>query len=462
MPTAYDTICASIEGLTRFAKKNDLRHTRECLERLGNPDRDFAVIHVAGTNGKGSVCAMLASALRESGHRVGLFISPHLITTRERFNVDGTDVTEEAFTEAYGMVKTMTASLERDGLPHPSYFEFLFLMGMVIFRKAGIEVAVLETGLGGRFDATNVVEKPDLTVITAIGLDHTQYLGTTLSQIAGEKAGIIKAGIPVVYDDTQAEASRVIREKAQALEAPAYPVNRSLMTHLSVDDRGTTFEVLPYKMCPNDLIQNKSLQPAVRQSTPSQLGGGSAAFCVPIPALYEADNAALAIYACRLLREKNRGFYGALTDEAIRSGLAKVRWPGRMERLEKHVYVDGAHNPAGVRAFIETVKAMPDVKAADILFSVMGDKDYKAMIRDLVSAIRPHHVTLVSVSDRSASLLEIADLFRKAGVSSVSTEETVPLSYARAKEKATPDKEGHYLFCLGSLYFAGDLKSCLI
>ena len=156
----YKEAIAYIEEIPKFTKKNKLSHTRECLDRLGNPDRNFDVVHVAGSNGKGSVCAMTASVLQEAGYKVGLFISPHLVKTNERFHVNGEDVSDEAFLEAFDEVYRLSLSMVKKGSYHPTYFEFLFLMGMVLFARAGVEIAVLETGLGGKLDATNTVERP--------------------------------------------------------------------------------------------------------------------------------------------------------------------------------------------------------------------------------------------------------------------------------------------------------------
>ena len=174
--------------------KHPPEHTRELLSRLGNPQEGIKIIHVAGTNGKGSVCAYLNAMLLAGGKKTGLFTSPHLVRINERFQINGEDVSDEQFLDAFLKVEKAAKEYEAEGEGHPSYFETLFLMGMLIFKEAGVEYLVMETGLGGRLDATNVVEKPLACIITSISRDHTEYLGDTLEAIAGEKAGIIKAG----------------------------------------------------------------------------------------------------------------------------------------------------------------------------------------------------------------------------------------------------------------------------
>ena len=213
-----------IEETPKFTTKNSLDHTKECLRRLGSPQERFRVIHVAGTNGKGSTCAFLASVLKEAGISCGLFTSPHLVEITERFQIQEEPVSREKFLEAFHKVKEMVDALVAEGIHHPTYFEMLFLMGMVIFADAGVDYVMLETGLGGRMDATTSIENPLACVITSVSLDHMQYLGNTVEEIAGEKAGIIVPGVPVIYDGNDPRTAQVIREKAKELESPCYEV----------------------------------------------------------------------------------------------------------------------------------------------------------------------------------------------------------------------------------------------
>ncbi len=195
----YDEAVAYIEELPKFTKKHSLDHVREFLRRLGNPASDRKIVHVAGTNGKGSVCAYLQAILMAEGKHTGFFTSPHLVSINERIRMDNIQIDNEAFLEAFGQVQGMARQMEEEGLGHPSYFEFLLGMGMTAFARTDVEYIILETGIGGRLDATNYIEHPALAVITSISLDHTDILGDTIEEIAAEKAGIIKPGVPVFF-----------------------------------------------------------------------------------------------------------------------------------------------------------------------------------------------------------------------------------------------------------------------
>ena len=216
----YEEAVAYIEETPKFTTKNKLEHTKECLRRLGNPQDSFRVIHVAGTNGKGSTCAFLTSILREAGYSCGLFTSPHLVVINERFQINEQNIDDASFLRAFEKVKALSEELVAEGNYHPTYFEMLFLMGMVIFQEAGVDYVILETGLGGRMDATTSIENPLACVITSISFDHMQYLGNTIEAIAGEKAGIIVPGVPVIYDGNDERAAGVIRARAEELGSP--------------------------------------------------------------------------------------------------------------------------------------------------------------------------------------------------------------------------------------------------
>ena len=204
----YEEAVAYIEETPKFTTKNKLSHTKECLRRLGNPEKKFRVIHVAGTNGKGSTCAFLTSIFREAGYSCGLFTSPHLVTINERFQINEQNIDDDTFLAAFLKVRALADELVAECSYHPTYFEMLFLMGMVIFADAGVDYVMLETGLCGRLDATTAVEEPAACVITSISFDHMQYLGNTIREIAGEKAGIIVPGVPVIFDGNDKEAAK--------------------------------------------------------------------------------------------------------------------------------------------------------------------------------------------------------------------------------------------------------------
>ncbi len=217
----YEEAEAYINSVPKFTSKNKPENTQELICRIGHPERKMKVVHVAGTNGKGSVCAFLSTMLAAGGKRCGLFTSPHLVKINERFQINNIPVSDEIFLRAYDKVMKIVKEMQDDGFYHPAYFELLFAIGMVIFEEEGVEYLVLETGLGGRLDATNIVEHPIVTVITSISLDHTEILGDTIEEIAGEKAGIIKQGVPVVYDGREKRAEKVICKKAEEQNARA-------------------------------------------------------------------------------------------------------------------------------------------------------------------------------------------------------------------------------------------------
>ncbi|MBQ0059224.1 MAG: bifunctional folylpolyglutamate synthase/dihydrofolate synthase [Lachnospiraceae bacterium] len=426
-PTAYDDACKAIDDLTLFVKKHTIDHTIECLRRLGHPERQFRVIHVAGTNGKGSVCAFTESILRRAGLKTGLFVSPHLITLRERICINGQWVSEEAFVRAFHKVRTMADGLVADGSTFPAYFEFLFLMGMVIFAEEGVHTAVLETGLGGRLDATSSVEEPMLSIITPIGLDHTAFLGDTIQAIAGEKAGILKPNVPLLYADTDARASDVIESRARELGIVYEAFDPKGVRVNSLDAAGTGFS------CDGE------------------------DFHIAIPAHYEAENAGLVMAAMSLLSRTYPDVYGKdlLTPAVIKEGLAKAYWPGRMEQIAPGIYVDGAHNMHGMKAFLQAAGSLTNGQPCDIVFAVMADKDVKDMIEAMCRDLNLRHVYLTSVdSHRAADPADLQNIFLENGV-----EAATCVDVKTAFGQACAAKDESLLFCVGSLYMVGEVKT---
>ena len=404
-------------------KKNTLDEVRHFLKELGNPDEQLNIIHVAGTNGKGSVCADLTAMLMEAGYHVGTFVSPHLTDVTERFLVDGVPVEEAGFSESFARVKAVTDRLTAEGYAHPTFFEFVFLMAMDLYGRRKPDFVVLETGLGGRLDTTNVIRHPLACVITSISLDHTQYLGDTVELIAAEKAGIIKPGIPVVYDNDRA-AGAVIAAAADRLGSAAY---------------GLTAE--------------------------------DSCWGVSFAAPYQAMNAALAVKVLEILEIEG------VNAEVCRKALASVHWTGRMQQVAPDVWVDGAHNPGGIRAFIQAVKAQnglavqekqsaqqPDQgeqNAADmhpqiqLLFAAVSDKDYHEMIRLLCTELSPERVTVVQLkSERGLQADALARQFEDAGCSHVTAFDSTKDAL---KHVLSEKKEGDHLYMVGSLYLIGEI-----
>lgn len=417
-----------IETIPKFTVKHPPEHTRELLSRLGNPQEGIKIIHVAGTNGKGSVCAYLNAMLLAGGKKTGLFTSPHLVCINERFQINGEDVSDEQFLNAFLKVEKAAKEYEAEGEGHPSYFETLFLMGMLIFKEAGVEYLVMETGLGGRLDATNVVEKPLACIITSISRDHTEYLGDTLEAIAGEKAGIIKAGVPVIYDASQPGPASVIAAKAKEMGSPAWPMEPSFYEMKTQSREGITF-------------------------TFAYPGGEKAELAIPYVAKYQMMNASLAFYMMHILQDVHD-----IPKNVLAEGLSKIKWPCRMEMAAPGVIIDGAHNEDGIAQFVSTAGYFAKENEITILFTAVADKHYHEMIGEICEGIHPSHVVATQIDGSRVVPAEVlAEDFRKAGCTDVCAEPEIGAAY----EKALGKKGSGMLFCVGSLYLAGELKAYL-
>lgn len=409
-------------------KKNSLADIRTFLGEMGEPEENMKIFHVAGTNGKGSVCAFLQSALLSSGFRVGTFTSPHLIETRERFSIDGKMVSENAFSESYESVRKLSEHMVEKGFCHPSYFEFLFYMAMDMFRKEKVEYVILEAGLGGRLDTTNAIRHPLVSVITSISLDHTEYLGDTIEKIAAEKAGIIKKGVPLVFDGNDSQASCVITCRAKELGVSFYEVDRH-------DYRITGYEDFGFKA---GFINTK---------------GAFVEVSIPSHGEYQIMNGLLSYRALEAA-----GLGGM---KGIREGFAQMRWPARMEEVLPGVFLDGAHNPGGIEAFIKAASGLcrKRQKQADLLFSAVSGKDHKTMIKRIAGSLPLNHVAVAHMDserglDAEILLQEFQSYCKKQAKGFTTVEEAV---LYMLKER----KEDHLLFCVGSLYLMGEIKAVL-
>ena len=419
----YEEICNYIEEIPKFATKNGLSHTKKLLSYLGNPQDKFKVIHVAGSNGKGSVCSAISHVLAQNGCRTGLFTSPHLICMEERFQINETNVTKEAFCESFLMVLKAVRRMQEEGEAHPSFFEYLFAMGMVYFAEEEVDVAVVETGLGGRLDATNVIEKPIFTIITSISLEHTQYLGNTIEEIAAEKAGIIKRGVPVLCDASSDEATEVRRNRAGQMGAPFFRIMKNQLKIHKITRKSIDFSfVYGY----DDVIL----------------------LTIPFVAEYQVMNMALACQTLWLLKDQ---FH--LTKEQIKKGLRFVRWQGRMQMVEDGVYFDGAHNTGGIIEFLKTVEQIGGEKPS-LLFSMVEDKDYKDVVKRL-SAYDWGTIVVTHIPDARGLAVEVLqEEFLKNGKEVFGINEVSEAYNYVIQEK----KENEQVFCTGSLYLIGELE----
>lgn len=421
----YEEAVAYIENIPKFTTKNKLEHTRKCLDMLGSPDKDRKIIHVAGTNGKGSVCAFLSTMLEEGGFKCGLFTSPHLVKINERFQINEVMVSDQGFLDAFLKVKELADRLMAEGDYHPTYFEFLFIMGMLIFREENVDYLILETGLGGKLDATNSVLSPIACVITSISMDHVEYLGDTIPKIAGEKAGIIKKGTPIIFDGNQEEAARVIRDRAEELGCPWYDVKEEKQTLTEYTPKG------------------------IRFVSKSGVYGDTELF-VPFIAKYQMMNAALALETMGVLKDTHH-----LEKDTLIHGMEHTKWQGRMETILPGVIVDGAHNEDGIARFVETVRYFQDDYPITLLFTTVSDKDYTDMIQKICDGLKFTNVVTTEIwGSRKQSAEELAGLFRKNGCSSVFVETNLE----KAFDLAYGMKGEGLMFAVGSLYLVGEIK----
>lgn len=427
----YEEAAAYIEEIPKFTKKHTLEHTKTFLKRLGNPAADRKIVHVAGTNGKGSVCAYLQAILMAEGKRTGFFTSPHLVSVNERIRVDNIQIDNETFLKVFRKVLKIVRQMVEDGIEHPSYFEFLFGMGMTAFAETDVEYIILETGLGGRLDATNAIDNPALVIITSISLDHTAILGDTIEKIAGEKAGIIKPGVPVFFDGSSKKAAEVIKAKASELGVSCREVTKNAYEIQEVHRKYIAFS---------------------RRSAYDK----DVIFQVPMCGCYQAMNAELALEASEYL----------LAGEEIhmdrwKEALAELHWEGRMERVGVHITVDGAHNPGAMEAFVESVKALDESERGEmvLLFSAVSDKKYDQMIEYLCENLDVKAYVVTQIEDeRGVPAEELADVFRRYTDRPVYCKERLEDAVRTAMNERGETGE---IYCLGSLYLVGMMKKLL-
>lgn len=331
-------------------------------------------------------------------------------------------MSDEDFTESFLNVKKVIDEANKEGIAHPSYFETLFLMGVDYFCRKKVDYLVLETGLGGGKDPTNCVKSPLACIITSISIDHVQYLGDTIPAIASEKAGIIKPGVPVIYDGHTAEAAEVIARQAGAMGSAAYPLMPDQYTLKEQTREGIRFT-----------FEGEELQ-------------------IPYIAEYQMMNASLAYFTMKKLQAVHK-----IPDAVLREGIRNVTWPGRMETILPGVIVDGAHNADGVAQFVKTVEQFRKDNRIVLLFSAVSDKEYEKMIRLICEKIRPDLVITTQIQgERKISAVELARLFEKNGAQRVAAFPEV----SQALKKALELQQDGMVFCVGSLYLIGEIKAC--
>ena len=425
----YREAIAYILEIPKFTKKNSLEHTRDFLRILGNPEKGKKIIHVAGTNGKGSVCAYMQSLLFAEKKTVGFFTSPHLVKMNERIRINGEEISDEMFLSIFNTVFAAVQRMKSEGKPHPTFFEFLFAMAMTAFADSGVEYIILETGIGGRLDATNAIDKPFLTIITSISLDHAEILGETIEQIAAEKAGIIKQDVPVIYIGKEEKSAKVIRECAEKVGAPCREISKNAYEILEITSKDIAFSIT------NAYYENSIWK-------------------LDTKALYQVENAMLALEAMQYLIKEEKHL-NRWTD-----AFYKTHWEGRMEEILPGVILDGAHNPGAIEAFAESVNTQRGNNFEKIiLFAAVKEKEYETMIHMLCESVDAKQYILTQIqNERGVSTKELADVFQKYTDKKIIEEENLEKAFYMALEEKG---EHGRVYCLGSLYLIGMLKELI-
>ena len=416
----YEEALNAIHAVHWQGHKPGLGRTRALLSALGDPHKALRFVHVAGTNGKGSTAAMLDSCLRAAGYRTGLFTSPYINRFNERVQVDGVPIPDGDLVRLVERVQPAAAAMADT----PTEFEFITALGMLWFAEQRCDIVVLEVGLGGALDSTNVIDPPECAVITALGLDHVKELGPTLADIAAAKAGIIKPGSPAVSYGGAPEADRVIAAAARACGAPLTVVDFTRLRLRGAGLDGQTFDF-----------------------------DGLDGLTLPLLAGYQPRNAAVAVTALRALRA--RGW--DIPDEAIRRGLASVRWPGRFELLRRSppFLLDGSHNAHGMRATADSLRSLFPGQKFVFLVSIMADKDADEMLR-LLLPLAKAFVTVTAPSPRAIPAADLA-----ARIEALGGRAEPAASIPAAVERAAALAAGGPAAALGTLYFSGEVRQAV-
>jgi len=423
----YEQALAYLDSLNTFGIKLGLERIKRLLELMQHPERRYKTVHVTGTNGKGSTTAMLAAILVNSGIRTGMYISPHLADYTERMTVNGQEITKTAFAEAIHYTSRFVEQMITEGGESPTQFEVLTAAAFYYFAAVGVEYAVIEVGLGGLLDSTNVIV-PEAAVITNVALEHTDRCGSTVAAVAEHKAGIIKSGVPVVTG-ASGEALDVITKTAQLKDAPLYILGQDFGGQLQV--------ITDYKQ-----------QAAFWTEEQGQLG----VFNVNLLGQHQVDNSAAAVMVALILARQNK----RISLDSIQSGLANVCWPGRFEVIPGFpvTIIDGAHNPAGAKVLRSNLDQLFPGQAVTFLLGILKDKDVIGILGNLVRSSDRVVVTTPD-SDRAADPHIIA---RHIQARQVEVEAGIADALNRARQLALPDG----ILCVaGSLYLIGAVRSII-
>ncbi len=409
----YDEALKYIHGVSNFFCKPGLERITALCDMLGHPEKDLKFIHVAGTNGKGSFCSMMDSVLRTAGYKVGLYTSPYIYEFNERMRVNGENISNDTLCELTEYVKQFADTMEDS----PTEFELITAIAFEYFKREAVDVVVLEVGMGGRFDSTNIIKNPLLSVITGIALDHTAFLGDTVEAIAGEKSGIIKDHAPVIYGGEDMEAREVIRKAALERGSEFFETDYSALSVKKADLSGTVF----------DYRENKDVH-------------------ISLLGLYQPKNASIVLDGIELLRK--RGL--KISDEAVRRGLTDAKWRARFEIIDRDptVIFDGAHNPQGIRAAVDSIKAYFGAQKVCVLTGVLRDKDYNVIAKTLAE-VAGTAFTITPENQRALPAEEYAGVLNSFGINAIPCKN---IAEALTCGKEASNKKNTALCCLGSLY----------
>lgn len=414
----YEEVLDQIEHQRRFGNRPGAEVSALMLEKLGRPQQNMSVIHIAGTNGKGSVSAFLCSILKEAGIRTGMFTSPHLVDFRERICVDGQMISREEVTKLGNML------LEEDFGTVPTMFDYCLAMALLYYRDRQCQAAVIETGLGGRLDSTNAIGVPEVTVVTKIGYDHMAVLGDTLDKITAEKAGIIKKGTKLVLESQEKDAMDVLLETAE----------KEAVTEIKIADMHDVTE------CRYENGRQYFSYQKYKNFEMAMLG------------VHQYENAAAAILAAEIFL-KDREISDEKAEYYIREGIKKTRWEGRMEILSREPFfmVDGAHNGNGVAALAESLRTLFPGEKFHFVMGVMADKNYEEMIEELLPLALDFKTVTVE-SERALAAQELSEKIRAKGICDA--------GLLHSFDELMPGRldVAHKTIAFGSLYFVGEIE----
>nr|WP_294680502.1 folylpolyglutamate synthase/dihydrofolate synthase family protein [uncultured Anaerotignum sp.] len=423
----YQECIHYLEQEVGFGSVPGLERIQLLCDKLGNPEKKLSVIHVAGTNGKGSAVAMLSSVLKEAGYHVGTYTSPHLESYNERYQINGEEISDAAFAKEISLIRRLCEELEREGKPVPTLFEITTGAAFHYFYEEQVDVLILEVGLGGRFDATNVLPAPLLSLIMSISIDHTDFLGDTIEKIAMEKAGIIKKNCPVVLYSQEEIVYNIIKDVADRMDAPFYCLNDAEIIVASQTLEGTVFSV-----------KNKNI--SLHNLELSLLGS------------YQIENCLAVLEACIVLQKC--GLH--ISEKALREGLKNARWAGRMELCGKAplVILDGAHNADGIRQLAKSLSLYFREKKVTLILGVLGDKEYQKMAEEIL----PFAETVILTEPHSERKLDVFSFARSISDfnGTVYTEKEIEAAYEKAYSLTATDG---IILCCGSLYMIGAMRT---